>query len=247
MRAHSKPGEGARTEGRQSNGAAGWRAMVTRPPAGPDRTDAFPGQGARAERDGAEPAAPAAAAAGAHRDKPITALRGLFAARRGTGRRRAAVLACAAVLTCGLIAMGAAQRATGPASPDAGATVGAYRDRSADEVRRELDRQVAEGMMTVSVAPTPAIEGGQVRVNVVNAEDNRVGQRFSLEQDGRELYRSGVIRPGSTVATCPAGDAKAGPATIRIQPVDPGTGKERGSASAIKVRLVDRSNAQGQP
>ena len=70
---------------------------------------------------------------------------------------------------------------------DAGATVTSYEGMSREEIQAELDRQTEESRMTMSVSAQPILKDGKIRVNVINAEDNRFDQRFELTQDGKVI------------------------------------------------------------
>lgn len=122
---------------------------------------------------------------------------------------------------------------------DAGATVTSFEGMSDDEIRAELDRQVEESRMTISVAAKPQLQNGRVRVNVVNAQDSRFSQIFTLEQDGKVLYQSGIVSPGNTVEWVDAADAHAGEATITVSAADAETGKATGNPQSVTVEICE--------
>ena len=122
---------------------------------------------------------------------------------------------------------------------DAGATVTSFDGMSDDEIRAELDRQVEASRMTISVAAKPQLKDGRVRVNVVNAQDSRFGQLFTLEQDGKVLYKSGVVDPGKTVEWVDAKGARAGEATVTVSAADAETGKATGNPQSVTVEIVE--------
>ncbi len=120
-----------------------------------------------------------------------------------------------------------------------GASITDFEDMTRDEIQAELDRIVQENMMTISVAPTARLSpDGELRVNVINREDNRFGQRFTVIQNDRELYRSGIIEPGNAVEYCSAPEAEPGDAQIEIQAIDLETSQEHGSPTCVEIAIV---------
>lgn len=159
--------------------------------------------------------------------------------RKGGGRK-AARIALTILLALCLVGIGAvaAWHFLAPKA-DAGATVTSFDGMSDDEIRAELDRQVEASRMTISVAAKPQLQNGRVRVNVVNAQDSRFGQLFTLEQDGKVLYKSGVVDPGKTVEWVDAEDAHAGEATVTVSAADTETGKATGNPQSVTVEIVE--------
>ena len=159
---------------------------------------------------------------------------------RKSGGRKTARVALTILLAICLVGIGAlaAWHFLAPKA-DAGATVTSFEGMSDDEIRAELDRQVEESRMTISVAAKPQLQNGRVRVNVVNAQDSRFGQLFTLEQDGKTLYKSGVVDPGKTVEWVDAKDAHAGEATITVSAADTDTGKATGNPQSVTVEIVE--------
>ena len=145
--------------------------------------------------------------------------------RKGGGRK-AARIALTILLALCLVGIGAvaAWHFLAPKA-DAGATVTSF------------DGQVEASRMTISVAAKPQLQNGRVRVNVVNAQDSRFGQLFTLEQDGKVLYKSGVVDPGKTVEWVDAEDAHAGEATVTV--ADTETGKATGNPQSVTVEIVE--------
>lgn len=110
----------------------------------------------------------------------------------GLGRRKKLVVVCLAVV-CALIAVGLYAWQSQPV-PEAGASVTTAEGKSRQEIQDELDAIVRDNMMTISVAPVAQLqEGGKLRVNVQNVQDNKFPQRFRAEisSDRRSL----VIQP----------------------------------------------------
>ena len=121
---------------------------------------------------------------------------------------------------------------------DSGATVATYHGQSQEELQAELNRTVAESMMTVSVAPIATIQDdGRLRVNLYNDEHNALPQRFRVLQGDRTLFRSGVVRPGEGVEYCQADGIKAGDAVIEIQSLNKKTHTDKGNPTHVNIRV----------
>lgn len=121
---------------------------------------------------------------------------------------------------------------------DAGATISSFKGKSRAEIQAELDREARESRMTISVNAKPQLKDGRVRVNVVNDKSNKFDQSFTLEQDGKTLYESGIVKRGKTVEWVDASDAKTGTATITVTARDRKTGKKHGNPQAVQVEIV---------
>ena len=120
---------------------------------------------------------------------------------------------------------------------DAGATIAQYDGKSMKEIQEELNRQAEESRMTISVSPDVKLKDGKARVNVVNVEDNRFDQRFTLAQDGSTVYESGTFSPGQRVEWCDAGSLHSGEATITVPAIDRDTGKPYGNPQSVAVQV----------
>lgn len=147
----------------------------------------------------------------------------------------ALVLACC-VACAGVIAWRSSAAGT-DLSADPGATVKSYEGMSDEEIQADLDAQAEASRMTISVAPTVTLADGRCRVNVVNVEDNRFDQTFTLSQGGKTLYESGLVKPGETVEWCDAADAATGEATITVQAHDAETGEASGNPQSVAVTI----------
>ncbi|WP_293844075.1 hypothetical protein [uncultured Parolsenella sp.] len=165
---------------------------------------------------------------------------GTHTENEGNAKRRPVRIVLAVLLALCLVGAGAlaAWHFLAPKA-DAGATVTSFEGMSDDEIRAELDRQVEESRMTISVASKPQLQNGRVRVNVVNAQDSRFSQIFTLEQDGKVLYQSGIVSPGNTVEWVDAADAHTGEATITVSAADAETGKATGNPQSVTVEIVE--------
>ena len=126
---------------------------------------------------------------------------------------------------------------------DPGATIQSYDGKTTKEIQDELNRQAEESRMTISVAPKVRIKDGKARVNVINANDNKFDQTFTLEQDGKDVYKSGIIKVGEKVEWCDAADLKTGTATITVQAVDKKSGKPSGNPQSVSVEVVNDTDS----
>ena len=167
----------------------------------------------------------------------------------GLGRRKKLVVVCLAIV-CALIAVGLYAWQSQPV-PEAGASVTTAEGKSRQEIQDELDAIVRDNMMTISVAPVAQLqEGGKLRVNVQNVQDNKFPQRFRVIQNDETIYESGVVEAGKTVETCPAGDIQEGEAYIEIQALDAKTydthGNVRDNMMTISVAPVAQLQEGGK-
>ena len=126
---------------------------------------------------------------------------------------------------------------------DPGATIQSYDGKTTKEIQDELNRQAEESRMTISVAPKVRIKDGKARVNVINANDNKFDQTFTLEQDGKDVYKSGIIKVGEKVEWCDAADLKTGTATITVQAVDKKSEKPSGNPQSVSVEVVNDTDS----
>lgn len=122
---------------------------------------------------------------------------------------------------------------------EGGAKITSYEGMTDEEIQAELNRLAEESRMAISVAAKPELKDGKVRVNVINDEDSRFDQRFTLEQDGKTLYESGIVKAGKTVEWVEVEGAHAGEATVTVKAVDKESGKASGNAQAVVVQIVE--------
>lgn len=157
----------------------------------------------------------------------------------------AALAGLALLLACAALLLAWAWLAPGQASST---TVSSMPGRSREDIQVELDRQVAQSMMTVSVSPTVVLEDDQtLSLHVVNAPDNSVDQTFLIEQGDRVLFRSDPISPGSQVDSCSAPGIEPGKARIMVQGADPETGAAKGSPAGVEVTVAERDKTPSSP
>ena len=115
--------------------------------------------------------------------------------------------------------------------------------RSGDEILADLNRQVAEGMITMSMNPDPVFPDGTLPGSVLihNDEANLHAQviRIVREDTGGEIYNSGMIPVGKYINSDKLSvdlDAGEYPCTAYFNSVDESTGAVLGTG-AVKVTV----------
>ncbi len=158
--------------------------------------------------------------------------------RHPRGKRTWAVLAGLLVLVLGI--GGAALLLLG-GSDLTGTILGAAREgKSRAELQAELDQEVQDNMMTVSVLPSPRLSSnGMLEVGFENDAENKFSQRFTLTQDGVEIYRSDPLEPGKRIDSIRLKDVATGKAMVEVQAVDQESGADHGSPTAIEVNVIN--------
>lgn len=158
--------------------------------------------------------------------------------RRPRGKRTWAVLGGLLVLVLGI--GGAALLLLG-GSDLTGTILGAAREgKSRAELQAELDQEVQDNMMTVSILPSPRLSSsGLLEVGFENDAENKFSQRFTLTQDGVEIYRSDPLEPGKRIDSIRLKDVATGKAMVEVQAVDQESGADHGSPTAIEVNVVN--------
>lgn len=161
-----------------------------------------------------------------------------------TKSRRRLVLIVLALVTVTLGLLLLLRPATDDGWYDKGMSIGSYEGKSATEIQAELDRQVAEGEMEVSVAPTIRVDGttGVATVRMENSPKNRRDQKFSVTlDDGTLIYQSGAVPPGSHLQTVELTTVPAigtHEATVTFQGYDRITHEEVGGSVGASVSVV---------
>lgn len=130
-------------------------------------------------------------------------------------------------------------------STDKNASVGDEDKKSQDEVIAELNKQVAEGMINISMNTNPIFETGTSEGNliIVNEETNRYPQvvEIYLKDTNELIYKSGGIPVGSKIenATLDYNLSKGTYDCIAyFNAINPDTGELVGKAGAnIKVTI----------
>lgn len=151
-----------------------------------------------------------------------------------------AVLSVVAVASIAIAVLFATGIISLPAPAEGGATLGQADGRSMEEIKDDLNQQVEDSMMTISVSPTLWLdtEGDGVYANFENVSDNKFDQRFIVMQDGKVVYESGVVSPGQVVKTFDCAALTEGEATVRIIRADE-DGEQYGNATEVVVTVQD--------
>ena len=104
--------------------------------------------------------------------------------------------------------------------------------QSREEIRAELDREVAENMMTVSVLPNLKLDESshELQVGLENVDDNKFAQRFVITQGDTCVYESDPLMPGERTAR------------VEVQALDTETLEDHGSPTAIEVYVIPVTN-----
>lgn len=123
-----------------------------------------------------------------------------------------------------------------------GAIIGAAQDgKSREEIQEQLNREVEENMMTVSILPSPRLAAsGMLEVGFENDAANKFGQRFTLVQGGKTIYESKPIEPGQRIDAVRPDGIALGSATVEVQAVDAESGADHGSPTAVQVNVVSK-------
>lgn len=116
--------------------------------------------------------------------------------------------------------------------------------QSREEIQAELDREVAENMMTVSVLPNLKLDESshELQVGLENVGDNKFAQRFVISQGDTCVYESDPLMPGERIETVRAPKAKEGTARVEVQALDAETLEDHGSPTAIEVEVIPVTN-----
>ncbi len=147
-------------------------------------------------------------------------------------------------LAIGLLVMGVIVAAALLLAPSGMGGVGAQviaaqEGQTHEEIQGELNQEVAENMMTVSVLPTLRLdeETHELRVGLENVDDNKFAQRFTITQGETTIYESAALIPGERLETVKAPKATEGAAKIEVQALDAETLEEHGSPTAVEVSV----------
>ena len=154
----------------------------------------------------------------------------------------AAVLCVAGILVCLLLA-GCQDTASQPAPTgivyDDAAEVGGWESLSQEEIEADLNQQVEEGDINISMNASPVFEDGQAEgaLMIVNETVNRYPQQVVITRNdtGDTIYTSAAIPVGSKIAADALDvDLEAGTyeCTAMFHSLDPDTGAVLGSAGA---------------
>ena len=127
-----------------------------------------------------------------------------------------------------------------PPAADTGTHIIPKGDMTDEEAQAMLDEQVEASRIAVSIRPRQELSAdGMLHVNfAVKPPNNGYAERLAVEQDGREVYRSGAVEPGSIVTWGAADGAHAGPATATVYAVG-ADGADHGNPVSVEVEIVE--------
>lgn len=160
--------------------------------------------------------------------------------------RKALMASCLLAALAACVVLGVLFFAPSPQDDwyDPNAVEGSYEGKSEADIRADLEREIAEGMMNISIASNVVVSGetGIADLRIENIPGNNVDQKVSvtLDETGETLYQSEAIAPGTCVQE--AGLSRLLPpgvheATATFVGYDTQTHEERGT-SAAKILLT---------
>lgn len=148
---------------------------------------------------------------------------------------------CAALcVACGIwFAVRGADRSPFPEG-DTGSYFIPQGEMTDEEAQALVDEMAEKSRITVNLAPSMALRSdGSLRVNLVVPKDNNgLSERLEVEQDGRVVYRSGIVEEGSRLEWGTETDgAHAGAATATVYAMQDGA--DFGNPVSVEVEIVD--------
>ena len=164
-------------------------------------------------------------------------------ARNDKKKRRLAMGAIIAALLALLLAGLAMCHSCGDDWLDPSARDGSYAGKTQEQIIADLNANVQEGMMNISVATVMQGKEGSDMVNVrfENIAANHWDQKctITLDETGEVLWQSGAIKPGQSIDDAKLSrtfDAGAYPVTATVTGYDSDTHEEKGKLAG-KVTL----------
>ena len=129
---------------------------------------------------------------------------------------------------------------------DESVTEGGLEHKSQEEIQAELNKQVAEGMINISMNLTPVFDDGESEGNllIINEDINRYPQvvEIYLKDTDELIYKSGAIPVGSKIESDTLDvdlDAGEYDCTAYFNAVNPDTGELVGRAGAeVKITVL---------
>ena len=128
----------------------------------------------------------------------------------------------------------------GPLEYDPNASDKDFSGMTQEEIQKELNEKVEEGMININACPNPIFEDGKSagNLNIRNSAKNRHPQVVIITRNdtGEEIYRSGAIAVGDGIeyaplnVDLPAGDYEC---TMSFHSVNVETGAVLGTGKAI--------------
>ncbi|WP_333790077.1 hypothetical protein [Parolsenella catena] len=128
-----------------------------------------------------------------------------------------------------------------------GAILGrAQEGKTREQIQAELNQEVEDNMMTVSVLPSPRLSSsGVLTVGFENDRSNKFNQRFTLTQGDEVIYESQAIEPGERIDAVRVDDVREGEAVVEVQAVEPDGESDHGSPTAVQVSVVSEAETSG--
>lgn len=128
---------------------------------------------------------------------------------------------------------------------DGNASPGQYEGKTDEEIQKELNRVVEEGMFNISINPELNLENGaseaDLRIENVPSNSYLMKVQISLDDTGEIVYTSGIIEPNYHIQSAPLDiPLKKGiyTATAVFTALDPETESASGTAAAkITIRV----------
>ena len=113
------------------------------------------------------------------------------------------------------------------------------------EIQDRLNQVVAEGMMNISINPTPVFKSGEekgnLRIENIKANHYSYVVTITLDDTGEEIYKSGLLSPGYYIERAALSKPlKKGKyeATARFKAFQKGNNKEPIGAAAAKILIT---------
>lgn len=131
-----------------------------------------------------------------------------------------------------------------PAQGDTGSRVIPKGNMSDEEAQALVDEMAEKSRITVSIAPKMLLrDNGTLRVNLIVPEQNNgLSERLEVMQDGKTVYRSGVVEPGNRLEWGQSSEAHAGNATATVYAVADGV--DSGSPVSVEVEIVQDKDSE---
>lgn len=112
-------------------------------------------------------------------------------------------------------------------------------DMSDEDAQKLVDEMAEKSRITVSLAPEMRLASdGRLRVNLVVPEGNNgLSERLEIEQDGKVVYRSGIVAPGNRLEWGNNTEgAHPGPATATVYAIQ--SDADFGNPVSVEVNIV---------
>lgn len=148
------------------------------------------------------------------------------------------------IIACFLVAAaiaGAAIAAYNLAQPkdESGSYLIPQGEMSDEEAQALVNEMAEKSRITISVAPYMKLQDdGALRVNfIVPSDNNGLSERIEIEQDGKVVFKSDIVKPGYKLEWGSSNGAHVGEATATIHAVD-ASGGDSGNPISVEVQIV---------